>query len=125
MKRVLVMFLAAAVVWPVLLRGQAPASVVDRGRGAGAPAVPSAPARGSLSVRETDTFQLRTGVSAILGWSVGIPLAAFPRLTFAEAAVKADALSVSSIEASGGQKVSAAIPHNLDPKLFPNEVRAV
>src|SRR5213594_1331149 len=94
------------------------------GGGGGAVAV-AEPVRGSASIRETDTFQLRTGVSAILDWRVGLPVSAFQKLTFAEAAAKADALSVSSIEGSGTQKVSAQIPKNLDPKLFPGELKAV
>jgi sugar phosphate isomerase/epimerase len=101
------------------------------GKGPEAPVVPVPPARGSASVRETDTFQLRTGVSGVLGWKVGVPAGAFSGVFFADgaaavdAAGRADALSVSAIEASGAQKVSGAIPRNLDFGLFPNELRAV
>jgi type 1 glutamine amidotransferase/sugar phosphate isomerase/epimerase len=125
----------AVLAWPVIGSAQAPAAgaptpnaaPTGRGRGGrgGAAAAPAEPARGSASIRETDTFQLRTGVSAILDWRVGVPVSAFQKLTFAEAAAKADALSVSSIEGSGTQKVSAQIPKNLDPKLFPGELKAV
>ena len=59
------------------------------------------------------------------GWRVGIPSAAFKQMTFAEAAVKADALGLGSIEGSSTQKVSYEIPKNLDYRLAPGERTAV
>ena len=83
------------------------------------------PPRGSASVRETDTFQLRTGVNAVLGWRVAIRASAFPKLTFVEAAGRTDALSLAYIEGAEGQEVSVHVPKSLDPKLFPGELKEV
>src|SRR5438132_1695987 len=87
----------AVLTWPPISSAQVPATgpatpnatLIGRGRGARVGAAPSGPAPGSASVRETDTFQLRTAVFAILGWSVGVRVSSFQKLTFVEAAAKA------------------------------------
>ncbi len=69
-------------------------------------------------------------MAAVLGWKIGVPATAFPKSFFADvtaqdAAGRADALSVTAVEASGMQKVSGQIPKNLDARLFPKERIAV
>ena len=86
---------------------------------------PSAPVRGSASVRPPAWRELRTAVGSIVGWQVGVPLASFRADTFFEAAGKADALGVAVFEGSSAQKVSAQIPKNLDYRLAPGEMDAV
>src|SRR4051812_43199176 len=41
---------------------------------------------------------IRTGAELILHWRIGVPLSSFPRLTFADAVVKADALNIGSVQ---------------------------
>src|SRR4051794_15491329 len=55
------------------------------GPGAARPAV-------SASVRLEDWALFRSAAAPVLGWKIGVPSAAFRRLTFSEAAAKADAL---------------------------------
>ena len=77
----------------------------------------------SESVRPAGSRQIRTSVAGLLGWSVGT--ASFRQLTFFDAAVKTDALRLAYIEGFSTQKVSAAIPKNLDYHLSAEEVAAV
>jgi type 1 glutamine amidotransferase len=86
---------------------------------------PSAPVRGSASVRPPAWRQLRTAVGSLVGWQVGVPLASFEQDTFFEAAGKADALGVAVFEGNSAQTVSAQIPKNLDYRLAPGEMDAV
>jgi type 1 glutamine amidotransferase len=99
-----------------------------RGRGA-APArqeAPLDPAPGSASVRTMSAWgRIRTAVPGILGWSLSVPAGAFRQDTFSDAAAKADALGVASVEGSSAQKVSLQVPKNLDANLAPGEVRFV
>src|SRR5829696_248229 len=94
------------------------------------PPQPSGSPAGSASVRPSGsslgTIRLGGADEKIwFGWRVGISTAVFKQLTFAEAAVKADALWVGSIEGSSTQKVSFEIPKNLDYHLAPGERTAV
>lgn len=77
------------------------------------------------SVRPPGAHYIRNTVAGLLGWTVGARASAFGQLTFSEAAVKTDALGLASIEGFSTQKVSAAIPKNLDCNLTPDEVAAV
>ena len=86
---------------------------------------PSAPARGSASVRPPAWRQLRTAVGSLVGWQVGVSLASFRQDTFFDAAGKAEALGLAVFEGDSAQKVSAQIPKNLDYKLAPGEMDAV
>ena len=100
------------------------------GGGQQRPPQPAGPPAGSASVRPTGsslgTIRLGGADERIwFGWRVGIPSAAFKQMTFAEAAVKADALGLGSIEGSSTQKVSYEIPKNLDYRLAPGERTAV
>src|SRR4051812_4704351 len=78
-----------------------------RGAGRGPAALPPA---GSASVRPTGSSLGRIRVGAAdekiwFGWRIGIPAAAFKQLTFSDAAAKADALTLASIEGFNTQKV--------------------
>jgi hypothetical protein len=104
---------------PILLAGQI--AFAQRGR----PAVP-----GSASVRPTGsslgTIRLGGQDEKIwFGWRVGIPSAVFKQLSFSEAAAKADALGLGSIEGFDTQTVSPEVPKNLDYNLMPGERTAV
>ena len=59
------------------------------------------------------------------GWHVGIPATAFRGLTFSDAAAKADALGLGSIEGFDTQKVSPEVPKNLTWRLGPGERNAI
>ncbi len=59
------------------------------------------------------------------GWPVTIRANVFQQLTLSEAAAKADALGLASIEGVSTQKLSAEIPKNLDFNLKPGERKAV
>src|SRR5438477_2171831 len=94
------------------------------GRGGNQPAVISASVRPSGA--SLGTIRLGAQDDKIwFGWKVGIPAAAFKTLTFAEAAVKADALGLGSIEGFDTQKISPEIPKNLTYRLLPGERAAV
>ena len=83
-------------------------------------------ARGPFSVRNVPPWgSVRTGAQSILGWNIGISLNSFPKLNFTDAAVKADALGVASVEGYSRQKVSAAVLKNLDGNLAPGEQREI
>src|SRR5258708_1626660 len=60
-----------------------------------------------------------------LGGKVETPAAAFKNLTLSEAAAKADALGLGSIEGFDTQKISPEIPKNLTWHLQPGERAAV
>jgi type 1 glutamine amidotransferase len=79
----------------------------------------------SESVRPAASRRVRTAVSGLLGWSVGVRSTALGQLTFFEAAVKTDALGLAYIEGYSTQKVSPQIAKNLDNNLTPDEIAAV
>src|SRR5262252_4417441 len=79
----------------------------------------------SVSVRPPDSHRTRTALTAPLGWRAGIASNAFPGLTFSDAAAKADALGLASIEGYSTQTVSPQVQKNLDYNLSPSEVDAV
>ncbi|MGE0406632.1 MAG: ThuA domain-containing protein [Candidatus Korobacteraceae bacterium] len=106
----------------------APSGPGARGRGgaAGAQAAQPATPAGSASVRPSgsDLGTIRLGAAnetIWFGWQIGIPARAFSRLTFTEAAAKADALGLGSIEGFSGQKLSPEVPKNLDWNLARGE----
>ena len=80
---------------------------------------------GAKSLRPADSRRIRTAVTSLLGWRVGLPGNVFRQLTFSETAGMADALGLASIEGFSTQKVSPVIPKNLDYSLSPDEVAAV
>ena len=73
------------------------------------------------------SYQLRVaaGRDEILGWRLGIPATVFPKITFAEAIVKSDALGLAYIEGFDTQSVSPEISKNLDYNLSADEITAV
>ena len=79
----------------------------------------------SLSVRPPDRGRLRTTATAILGWRVGVRTDAFGPLTFSEAAAKADAAGLASVEGVSTQKVSSETPKDLDYNLTADEIAKV
>lgn len=88
------------------------------------------PVAGSASVRPSGaslgTIRLGAADDKIwLGWYVGIPASAFQQLTFSDAAVKADALGLGTIEGSSTQKLSPHVLKNLDYHLAPGERTAI
>ncbi len=88
------------------------------------------PPAGSASVRppgsSLGTIRLGAQDEKIwFGWHVGIPAAAFKDLTFSDAAAKADALGLGSIEGFDTQKVSPEVPKNLTWRLGPGERAAI
>jgi hypothetical protein len=84
---------------------------------------------GSLSVRESGSSLGRIRLGAAdphwFSWQIGVPARAFPKLTFVEAAARADALGVAVIEGYSGQRVSYEIPKNLDHNLQSGERTAI
>src|SRR5207247_114082 len=64
-------------------------------------------------------------VAQILGWRVSVPATAFGQATFSEAAAKADALGLASVDGFADQRVSSEIQKNLDYNLSPEELTFV
>ena len=92
------------------------------GRGSGQPALPPpglASVRGSGASLGTPRLGIATPIW--FTWRVGIPAAAFRQLTFAEAAAKADALGLGSIEGFSSQALSPEVTKKLDDHLMPGE----
>ena len=91
--------------------------------------VQAVPVAGSQSIRTNGGLgTIRLGASddgVWFGWSVGIPSAAFRRLTFSEAAAKADYLGLSSIDGFDTQLLSAEIPKKFTMNLARGERNAV
>jgi hypothetical protein len=84
----------------------------------------------SKSVRPSGSSlgKIRVGASSEdiwFGWTVAIPTTEFPTLTFSEAAEKADALALASVQGSDQQIVSPEIPKKLSYHLKPGERQAV
>ena len=96
--------------------GQTPRNVGGAGRQAQPP---------TESVRPAGSRHVRTTVTSLLGWSVGVPSDAFRQLTFTEAAVKTDAMGLAFIEGYDTQKTSPEITKNLDYNLTEDEMSAV
>jgi type 1 glutamine amidotransferase/sugar phosphate isomerase/epimerase len=95
------------------------------GRGQGQGGANSAPGRGSASVRWEAWSAMRTGVSTVLGWQVGIAAEPLRDLTFFNAVEKVDLLGLANIEGSSTQKVNLEIPKYLTYNLAPGEINAV
>jgi len=95
------------------------------GRGQGQGGANAAPGRGSASVRWEPWSAMRTGVSTVLGWQVGIAAEPLHELTFFTAVEKVDLLGLANIEGSSTQKVNLEIPKYLTYHLAPGEINAV
>jgi type 1 glutamine amidotransferase len=73
------------------------------------------------------TWRTRTlvGNDRLLVWHTGPAAGAFPRLTFTEAAAKADELGLAAIEGSSKQQTSPQIRKNLDYNLSAEEIASL
>jgi len=102
--------------------GQAPPAGQTTGRGGYAP---PGQARGSASVRWEPWSAMRSAVTAIVGWKVGVRSDAFRPLNLSDAGTKIDLLGVGYFEGSGAQKFDETIPKDVDDKLQAGEMKAV
>jgi type 1 glutamine amidotransferase len=68
---------------------------------------------------------MRSAVTAIIGWQVGVRADSFKPLTLSEAGAKIDLLGVGYFEGAGTQKFNEDIPKDVDYDLQPNELNAV
>ena len=106
--------------------GAPAAATAGRGRGAGGRGRGAPQFTGpSVSVRPETQPLARTQAATLLGWRVGVRTDAFGPLTFSEAAAKADAGGMASVEGVSTQKVSAEIAKNLDYNLTAAEIDKV
>jgi type 1 glutamine amidotransferase/sugar phosphate isomerase/epimerase len=87
---------------------------------------PEAPSPLPLSlVRLPEWARLHTAVPEILGWTVGVPVAMFPRATFAEAVAEANGANVATVEGNSVIDVSMQVQKRLDYNLAAGEIAAV
>jgi len=68
---------------------------------------------------------MRSAVTAIIGWKIGVQADSLRPLNFWDAAAKIDVLGVGYVEGASTQKFDLDIPKNLDDSLTPNEILAV
>src|SRR5882757_4862269 len=71
------------------------------------------PLEGREATRWEPWSAMRMAAGTVLGWKVGISADSFPHQNLFTTLVDADALKLSNIEASSGQKVDARIPKNV------------
>src|SRR4051794_9119330 len=117
---------AAVVVLGTFAAGVQQAPPAGRGAGA-APAPPPVP---SVSKRPTGSSlgTIRAGAqdnNIWFGWRVAMPANAIKGMTFSEAAARADAMSVPTLEVSSAQQVALEIPKPFDYRLQTGERNAV
>ena len=87
--------------------------------------VPTPCRAGSEATRRDSEANMRMGAAGILGWKIGLAAGAFPSSSLFAAIERADALSLSYLEASSSQNVNLTIPKYLDYNLQPGEISAV
>ena len=85
----------------------------------------SGPVRGAQSKRWEPWSAMRSAITPILGWKLGIDAGSFAQLDFDQALVRIDALGVGYVEASDRQKLDMEIPKYITYKLQPGEVNAI
>jgi hypothetical protein len=68
---------------------------------------------------------MRSAITPILGWKLGIDAGSFAQLDFDQALLRIDALGVGYVEASDRQKLDMEIPKYITYKLQPGEVNAI
>ena len=68
---------------------------------------------------------IRTSITGLFGWKVGIAGDAFPKLSLLEVAQKAKELGVTSVEAFSSEQVSPEIAKALDSTLSPEDIEAI
>ena len=121
----LTLLLLALIVRPGMLADTQSPPDPNKNPGGGEKAGPGSFSLPSVSVRPADRGRLRTSATELLGWRLGVRTDAFGSITFSDAAMKADAAGLSSVEGVSTQQVSAEIPKNLDYHLTPDEVTKV
>jgi type 1 glutamine amidotransferase/sugar phosphate isomerase/epimerase len=85
----------------------------------------SGPVKGAQSKRWEPWSAMRTAITPVLGWKLGIDAGSFPQVDFDHALAEIDALSVGYVEASSTQKLDMEIPKYISYKLAPGEVNAI
>ena len=114
------LLVVALAIIPVI--GQTP----GRGRGGGGNAAAIANAgRGVASVRWEAWSAMRSAVTAIVGWKIGVQADTFRPLNFWDAGAKIDLLGVGYLEGAPTQKFNQEIPKGLGDNLAPGEINAV
>jgi type 1 glutamine amidotransferase len=83
------------------------------------------PVKGGQSKRWEPWSAMRTAITPVLGWKLGIDTASFPQADFDRALAEIDASSVGYVEASSTQKLDMEIPKYITYKLAPGEVNAI
>ena len=121
----LTVLLLALIACPGMLADTQSPPDPNKNPGGGEKAGPGSFSLPSVSVRPADRGRLRTSAREILGWRLGVRTDAFGSITFSDAAMKADAAGLSSVEGVSTQQVSAEIPKHLDYHLTPDEVSKV
>ncbi len=125
----LAMMLAAAVLSAPAQSPEQPGTAIHgnghNGFQGAQPGAPNAPRPGREAVRWEPWSAMRMAAAPILGWKVGIAAASFPHLTLSNTLERADALSLSYIEASSSQKVNEGVPKNVDYHLQSGEIQAI
>ena len=96
-----------------------------RGAAGGSGRGAASPGRGTASVRWEPWSAMRTAVTAIVGWKVGVPAAGFKTLNFWDTGAHIDLLGVAYFEGGGGQKFNDDIPKPVGDNLAPGEILAV
>lgn len=88
-------------------------------------AAPSPCRPGSEATRWDTEANFRMGATALLGWKIGLAASSFPNSSLFTSIGRADALSLSYLDASSLQKVNLTIPKYFDYNLQPGEISAI
>jgi type 1 glutamine amidotransferase len=88
-------------------------------------AAPSPCRAGSEAMRWDSEANFRMGANALLGWKIGLAASSFPDSSLFTIIGRADALSLSYLDASSLQKVNLTIPKYVDYNLQPGEISAI
>jgi type 1 glutamine amidotransferase len=79
----------------------------------------------SASVRPPDSRHVRTSITKLLGWQIGVATDSLTAKTLQEAAVAADALGLGFIEGVDGQNIAPDTAEKLDDSLPPEKLADV
>jgi type 1 glutamine amidotransferase len=88
-------------------------------------AAPSPCRAGTEAMRWDTEANFRMGANALLGWKIGLAASSFPDSSLFTTIGRADALSLSYLDASSLQKVNLTIPKYVDYNLQPGEISAI
>jgi type 1 glutamine amidotransferase len=114
--------LAGSCILPII--GQTPPNP-GRGGGRGAANAAANAGRGVASVRWEAWSAMRSAVTAIIGWKIGVEADTFRPLNFWDAGAKIDLLGVGYLEGASTQQFDEEIPKNVGDNLAPGEINAV